>query len=257
MPTQIKIGEQIKEVDILNLLPPDEGSINQWYGRIGSGKTYAATADILSDLRVGKIVYANWRINWEGYDQRSNPFNWLLRFFFLKKTFFYFPKENFHYLPIDGEFMRTFERLTDCNVYLDEGHLAFDSYQMAKMSIQDRASVLHTRHFNRTINIISQRPTAIHVTLRANVNRFFKCERIFHIPFTNIMRFRKTEFQDLTSNESVDEENPIEKKGYWASKRIFKAYDSKYIRGDMATSQQNYAIAYHIKWTDIFRKKHG
>lgn len=253
MPTPIQVGKEIKEIDLLELLPPDEGSINQWYGRIGSGKTYCATQEILRNLRKGKIIYANWKMRWEGYDERSSKLKIFFALLGFKKYFFQFPKENFHYMPIDEHFIENFERLTDCIVYLDEGHLAFDSYQMARMSIRDRAAVLHTRHFDRTINIISQRPTAIHVTLRANVNRFFKCEQVLHIWFTNWILFRKTEFQDMIGENQINEEAPIKSWRFWGRRKTFELYESKYMRGDLKTSQPNYARVFEVGWIELFK----
>lgn len=262
MPTLINTGEKIVEVDLVELLPADEGTIDQYYGRIGNGKTYAATADIVQDLKRGKVVYCNWHVQWQGYDQRTSLWHLFLGFIGLKKHYYKFDKENLHYFPIGEDFVEKLSALTDCIVYLDEGHLAFDSYEMAKMGIAKRAAVLHTRHFDRTIKIISQRPTAIHVTLRANVNRYFKCEKIWDR--FGIKIFRKTEFQDLTGNEVVDEseEAIVSSKMYWGSKDIFKMYDTKYLRGDTPISQEINASIYKLKHSDIranlkttFRKK--
>lgn len=225
---------ELKTIDLLQFLSPVEGEITQRYGRIGQGKTYGATVDVLDELRRGHVVYANWKMDFQGIDQRDSflyIFGSLL--FPWKKHFFIFPKDNLHYLPVDENFMNTFEKLTDCSVYLDEGHVVFDSYEMAKMSMQKRVSVLHTRHFNRSINIISQRPTAIHRMMRANVNRFYKYEKMFSKPF---ILFRRTEYQDMT-DESVDEEEPISVKLYIGKKSIYKSYNSKYLRGDTPDSQ--------------------
>lgn len=243
-----KISE-IEKLDMYDLLPPDEGSINQIYGRIGSGKTYCATEDLLNDLNSGQIVYANWKVNWEGYDQRKNWFYLFLGMLGLKKEFWVYPKTNFRFLPIDENFHDTFGRLTDCAVYLDEGHLAYDSYKLTKMTMQERANILHTRHFDRKVVIVSQRPTAIHVTLRDNVNRFFKCERIFK--FGWLIIFRKTEFQDFTVYGTIDEEQPINSEWYFGRAKIFKAYDTKYLRGNLKHSQPNLAEIWLLKYHEI------
>jgi len=163
------------EVDLLrDLFEAEEGAIVQYYGRIGNGKTYNATADIIQDLKQGLVVYANWKLDLGhiSFDQKDSKFYTFLGLIGIKKRFYKFLPENLHYLPIDDNFMHVFADLTDCKVYLDEGHLIFDSYQMTKLSMEKRASILHTRHFNRTIAIISQRPTAVHVSSRANVNIF-------------------------------------------------------------------------------------
>lgn len=244
MVTQIFTGKKVDTIELLNLFPPTEGEITQYYGRIGQGKTYGATADILDLLRRGNVVYANWRINWDGYDERNSVLYVLLSVLLpWRKRFYKFNKENLHYIPIDEKFHEKFEKLTDCYVFLDEGHVVFDSYEMARLSLARRASILHTRHFNRSICIISQRPTAIHVAMRANVNRFYKMEKVWQ--FGSIIRFRRTEFQDM-QNETVDDniDNALSIKQYWGRKEVFDAYPSKYLRGNTQASQKIMFEAY-------------
>jgi hypothetical protein len=244
MATQIYTGRKVADIELLDIFPPSEGEITQYYGRIGQGKTYGATSDVLDLLRRGNVVYTNWKINWDGYDERNS-----LLYVFIsillpwKKRLYNFKKENLRYIPVDENFHSTFEKLTDCYVFLDEGHVVFDSYEMAKLSLARRASILHTRHFNRSICIISQRPTAIHVAMRANVNRFYKMEKRWQ--WGKIIRFRRTEFQDM-QNETVDddEEKAISIKQYWGRSEVFNAYPSKYLRGETKASQSILFEAY-------------
>lgn len=255
-------GEEVREIELLDLFPASEGMITQYYGRIGSGKTYAATNDVLDLLRRGKVVYTNWKLKYDGYDERKSfAYAFMSVLFPWRKRFFYFPKENLRFIEVDKDFHEKFAKLTDCHVFLDEGHVAFDSYEMAKMSIEKRKAILHTRHYNRSIHIISQRPTAIHVTMRANVNVFYKCECYFR--WGNIIRFRRLEFQDLL-NETVDEdpEKIISIKRYWGKQKVFDAYDTKYLRDGLAPSQQvkfkAYDVPYNSRlgllWRSIFPK---
>lgn len=238
MATSFLVGRQVREVELLDIFQPAEGEITQYYGRIGQGKTYSATADILDLLRRGHVVYCNWRIKWDGFDERRSLPHIIVGILFpWRRRFFRFKKENLRYLPVDEHFHENFEKLTDCYVFLDEGHVVFDSYEMAKLSLAKRASILHTRHFNRSIAIISQRPTAIHVAMRANVNRFYKCEKYFE--WGPLIRFKRTEFQDML-NETVDDdpEKAVSIKRYWGRGRVWNAYPSKYLRGDTPDSQK-------------------
>lgn len=243
MSTPVKVGKRLEEIDLLSLFEAAEGEITQRYGRIGMGKTYGATVDVLDELSRGHTVYVNWRINFDGFDQRES---WIFVIgsilFPWKRKFYNFPKENLKYIEIDENFIDTFSQLTDCSVYLDEGHVVFDSYEMAKMSMKKRTAVLHTRHFNRSIHIISQRPTAVHRMMRANVNRFYKYERLMKSP---VLLFRRTEFQDMI-DENVDEEQPLSRKLYFGKAKIFKMYNSKYLRGDLQTSQDLNVEAYRV-----------
>jgi len=51
MSTQILVGTEIKEIDVLEMLPPDEGCISITYGRIGTGKTTRGTLNIINELK--------------------------------------------------------------------------------------------------------------------------------------------------------------------------------------------------------------
>lgn len=253
MATDFQVGKEVKEMELLDLFPASEGMITQYYGRIGSGKTYAATADVLDLLRRGKVVYVNWKIDYHGFDEeKSLPYIIASLFFPWRKRFYSFPPENLRYLPVDKDFHTKLATVTDAHVFLDEGHTAFDSYEMARMPIERRVSILHTRHFDRSIHIVSQRPTAVHVVMRANVNVFYKCERLRNLFW--IVRFRRTEYQDLL-NETVDEnpEKAISTKHYWGKERIFAAYNTKYLRGDMQASQSVLFKAFDVKYIQRYR----
>ncbi len=261
MATFTDTGKEIQEIELLDLFPAYEGMITQYYGRIGSGKTYAATADIFDLLRRGQVIYANWRINYHGYDQRKSKFAIFVSMVFpWKKRFYAFPKDNLRYFEFSDvwakkegyiDFMDWFATRTDCHIFGDEGHIMFDSYQGIKMSIEKRASVLHTRHFNRSIHIISQRPTAIHVSMRANVNVFYRCEKKMTWPF---VIFKRTEFQDMIG-ETVDEDEELMtgKKSYFGRQRIFEAYDTKYLRGNMKQSQKVSVKGYEYTYGEKIR----
>lgn len=256
-----ELGRRVDSKDLVGLFESQEGSICQYYGRIGQGKTYNATADIFDDLRKGEVVYCNWQIDYEGFDERKSP----VRLFFgiFSKRFYVFPKENLRYFKLSNEWARTqrkpdknefyedfmdwFSSRTDCKMYIDEGHVLFNSYEGVKMSMEKVTALLHTRHFNRTINIITQRPTAVHVSARGNVNVFYKCEKRLSWPF---LIFRRSEYQDMV-NETVDEDSePISKKTYFARKQILEAYNSQYLRGGIPRSQEVFFEAFDLSLKD-------
>lgn len=253
MATSYWNGKEVKEIELLDLFPPNDGVISQYYGRIGSGKTYAATRDVLDLLRRGKVVYTNWKLHYTGTDERKSIL-WVLLSLLLPwhRRFYFFPPENLKYLAVDKDFHTKFQKITDAHVFLDEGHVVFDSYAMARLDIEKRSSILHTRHFDRSIHIISQRPTAIHVAMRANVNVFYKCECLFKLG--PIVRFKRTEYQDML-NESVDEdeEKVVSYKYYWGKSSVFEAYDTKYLRGDTPASQRVLFKAYDYGYFARFK----
>lgn len=244
------LGQEIEitpeEADVK--FPAPEGTINLYYGRIGGGKTYNATADLLDDLKNGMVVYCNWHILYKGYDERTQGF-WrhILNILFWNKKYFLFEHTNLHYKEVEDEdFWDVFEASTDCVWYLDEATEILDSYQGTNMTMRRRKTINRTRHLNRTINLIAQRPTAVHVTARAMVNRFYKCEKLLSWP---LLLFRRTEYQDMV-NENVDEEaKPISSKWYKASNRVLNAYNSKYLRAGIPKSQSVFVRVFQLTFT--------
>jgi len=251
------LGLKVVSDDLIDVFEASEGSINMYYGLIGNGKTYAATADILDLLKQGKVVYANWRINVDDFDDRENFFMVLRGLLFpWKKRYFKIPcSKNLHFFD-PTEFETTFElveflsNLNDCHIFFDEGQDMFDSYEGTKFSKAKRRLILHTRHYHRTLNIISQRPTAIQVSARGNVNRFYKCVKLNSWPRPRFARF---EFQEM-SGETVDETvEPISKKSYWASNIVFNAYNTDYLSEGIPKSQVVHFEAFDLTYKDRLR----
>lgn len=243
-------GQPVVKELLLDLFEPDEGSVNFYYGRIGNGKTYSATADILDFLSQGRVVYANWHIDFQGFDERESFIHVFFKTLLWKKRFFRFPKENFHYFSPDDVDIKFLSQLTDCEVFIDEGQWIFDSYKGTDFSIEKRKLILHTRHFNRSLNIISQRTQALHVTARGQVNRFFKCEKKMQYPF---LIFRRTEYQDMKENDVDEEAEPVSVKTYFANKKVLNAYNSKYMRSGIAKSQDVYFEAFDFSFLGRLR----
>jgi len=248
--------EQIRVQNILEWLPVGEADIVQYFGKIRNGKTYIATSDILDLLNQGHVVYANWRLKWNGRDERKELIPRIFGFLGLKKTFFVYPKENLKFLPIDEKFFDTFAKITNAYVFLDEGHLVFNSYEMTNMKIDKQSAILFTGHFDRSIRIISQRPNNVHVQMRANVNVFVQCEKVFS--FFGLVLFRKTFYEDMIG-ETVDLDKPAASKLYRGQKKIYSAYSTKYLRGSTPESQQNLAEMWYWKWWEqiasLFKRK--
>lgn len=220
---------------LLDMFEPDEGTIDLVYGRIGNGKTYCATEMIIKELTLGHVVYCNWHIDYRGYDERKSIWHLFLGTIFpWLNLYCEFPKENLHYFNPDDVDVDFLSNITDASVYIDEGQWIFDSYEMTNFAKKKRKLILHTRHMNRRLVIVTQRPTAIQVSARANVNRFFKCEKWISWPF---IVFRQFEYQDM-EKETVDESKPVSRRVFIAKKRIFNAYNSKYLRAGIPKSQE-------------------
>jgi len=249
----------LNTTELLDLFPV-EGSIDMIFGGLGAGKTYAATADMIEDMRNGLTVYSTFPVDFTGYDERKSLFNIIRAMFGLKKTFFVYRKELFNYIPLTTEnFMDVFSKSTNCVWYVDEAYAIIDSYVKNKMTLADRFAIYGTRHFDRRLVLIAQRPSSIHVAARAMVNRFYKCVRPF--PFIqkllHITFFIKTEYQDMV-DENVDLEKPLSTRWYFGRNSIFKAYNSKYLRGTMASSQTPQIDVYRTNplsvWSYLFSR---
>lgn len=247
------IGKTVLGNDLVEAFKATEGSINMYYGKIGNGKTYSATSDILNLLKQGKVVYANWHIIVDDFDDRKSLFMILMNIVLFRKRFYKIPRQkNLRYFDPDNfnttsEMVEWLSNLTDCHVFFDEGQDMFDSYEGTKFAKSKRRLILHTRHYHRTLNIISQRPTAIQVSARGNVNRFFKCVKLASWPW---IRFARYEFQSM-KGETVDEEaEPDSVKTYWGNPLVFNAYNTSYLAQGIAKSQKVFFEAYDLSFKD-------
>lgn len=251
----MEIGKSVVVSDLLNIFEASEGSINMYYGLIGNGKTYAATSDILDLLKQGKVVYANWHIQVPDFDDRENFWMLLKNTLLFRKRFYRIPcSKNLHFFDPENfestqELVEWLSKLNDCHIFFDEGQDMFDSYEGTRFSKSKRRLILHTRHYHRTLNIISQRPTAIQVSARGNVNRFYKCVKIASWPWP---RFARYEFQEMTG-ETVDETvDPISVKRYWGSNNVFRAYNTDYLAEGIPKSQSVHFQAWDLSIKDKF-----
>jgi hypothetical protein len=239
--------------DLLDVFQASEGSINMYYGLIGNGKTYAGTSDILDLLKQGKVVYCNWRINVADFDDREDFWILLRNILFFKKRFYLIPcAQNLHFFDPDtfnstGELVEWLSGLNDCHIFFDEGQDMFDSYEGTRFSKSKRRLILHTRHYHRTLNIISQRPTAIQVSARGNVNRFYKCVKLASWPW---VRFARYEFQEMTGETVNEQAEPISVKKYWGSNKVFSAYNTDYLAEGIPKSQKVFFDAYDLDFKD-------
>jgi len=263
-------GIRVSENELEGLFPAPEGSANLYYGLIRSGKTYGATADIIELVKQGVTVYATWPIKIELFDDRESFLMLFMNTILFRKRFYRVDcAKNFHFIDaengtVDGEYAfnpnRTSEyieylnKLNHCHLFIDEAWRVIDSYQKTNFSIEGRNLILVTGHKFRTVNLISQRPTGIHVTARGNMNRFYKFVKIASWPW---VRFARYEFQ-VMSGETVDEEQePISVKKYWASKKIFEAYNS-YFYGELEPLHKSHFEAYDLDFYDkllAFKRK--
>ena len=232
----------------------------------------------LLSLSRGAVVYANWKIKVEDFDDRKSLFHILKNIIVGQSTFYKIPcSKILYYWTIDdglfdyegkklrdfngdvAEFISWASELTDCHIFADEGQWIFDSYEQTKFSKQKRKMILHTRHYRRSLNVISQRFNAIHVSMRGNVSRFFKCVKLYDWGF--IRMFARYEFQEMEGEEPAENGDPESVKKYWGSKKIYNAYNSCYLADGVVPSQTVNFEAYEfnsygrykllMEWLDV------
>lgn len=240
------LGRKLPDLEKVDIFVAPEGEANMYYGQIGSGKTYGATADIFELLAMGRVVYATWPIKVDDFDDRKSLFMLLKGLILFQNLYYKIPRaENFHFIDaekgeVDGvptfnpnrpsEYIAYLNSLNHCDLFIDEAWRVIDSYKGTNFTVEGRDLILVTRHKFRTVNLIAQRPTSVHVVARGNINRFYKFKKIFK--FLGIVRFARYEFQEMTGETVNEEAEPISIKTYWGSKKIFNAYNS-YFYGDL------------------------
>jgi len=249
---QTEIGRKVTDItQLLETFEAQEGTIESYCGGIGQGKTYGATRRALNDLRLGRVVYTNWHLNLDHIeaDQRKSLSHAFFNFVFLRKRFYKIDvKKNWHYYDLDSPgVIDLLSSLTDCTVYADEGQDIFDSYEGTKMSKKKRKSLTRTRHLNKTLVIISQRPQAIAVTARANVNIFYKHVRVLKWPF---LFFKVLATEDIDAQNMPLFDNAETHDRYFGSDEVFRAYNSKYLRGGIPKSQNVYFDAFDLSFKE-------
>lgn len=222
--------------EIYDLFAPVEGLNTVYYGKVRNGKTYAATADILELLKRGEIVYANWQITFEDFDERTSFWIALYKLVFRKKYFFQYSKENFHYFHPDQIDIDFLGKLVGVHIFIDEGQWIFNSHVREKAedpeAIAKRRLILHGGHYCRSLNVVTQRPVNLIKDIRSQINVWYKCVKRFQLG--PILLFQRWEYQDM-KDDIPDEELPVGKpKTYFANKDVFNAYNTHGMRDENA-----------------------
>lgn len=229
---------QKKTKEIYDVFQPVEGLNNVYFGKVRNGKTYAATADILDLLERGEVVFANWKINFEDFDQRRIFGIVLIKTVFNKDVFYVFKKSNFHYMNVTDDqsedFMSVKEmhEVVGAHFFIDEGQWLFNSHSR-KDDIDSRHLIMEGGHYCRTLNVITQRPSNIYVDIRSQVHIWYECEKVFQ--FGSFTRFVRWEIQEMKNDLPYkDPDKKCPSKAYWASSRVFNVYETHAMRSPSA-----------------------
>jgi len=258
--------EVTNEVKDKVLLDP-EGEANLIYGKIGSGKTYLATAQVIKDLQRGRTVYVTWPIEVDNQED-TKDLVYVLRSIFMpwnKRFYFIGCRENLHYInaetgEVDGiptfnpqkknDYIEYLNKLNHCVLYIDEAWRVIDSYVPVRDVGEARNLILVTRHKFRTVYLIAQRTMSISIYARANMNRFYKCEKIFKIG--SIVLFKKSEYQEMEGENVADTKDPESVRYYLGNSEIFKAYNSWY-EGDLFRMHEKVFRVFELGYKERFK----
>jgi len=222
--------EQKKTEEIINLFSPQEGTIAFYYGKVRNGKTYAATADILGLLERGEVVFANWNIDFNDFDERRNFRVALIKFVFGRSYFFKYKKDNFHYFSpatAPAVLVRRLNKLVNVHIFMDEGQWILNSHNR-NPDPEAQALVLTNGHYCRSLNIISQRPSNVFKDYRSQVHFWYKCEKKLTWPW---LIFSKTIIEDMKDDLPDEESESNKVQIYFAKKKVFQAYNRWAFRG--------------------------
>ena len=206
--------------------------------------------DLIAYLNRGFVVYANFKINWSGYDERSSIFCLILGVLCLKRRYKVYPASNCRFMPTDETWYKKFSEISNAIVAVDEAYVLFDSYQMAKLPMNVRMEILQTRKKDRSLFYTTQRPTAVHVVLRGMTNIFYRCKKsvVFFVPL-----FSRREY-DLGADETVDEEKkPISWRLYLGSRKYFNSYNTKELIGSRPLPVVSGSILYKSDVYELHR----
>lgn len=205
--------------------------ITCYFGKLGQGKTYALAEHAIRELKRGRVVYANFFIDWRGLPPVKIG-NKIIR-----KAI---PASNFRKFGSVEEFIE----MEDALVALDEGWIYFDSYSMTKFPIETRMKILQSRKDGLDIAYTSQRPEQVHVSLRAMTNEYYECVA-GRIPFVRYPIFYRydadlvngvirreigTKWEERKTADGGSQwiEVPVEKRPdiIFPSKEVFRSFDT-------------------------------
>lgn len=187
-------------------------SITMHTGRPGTGKTYSLTRDVLKALNNGWIVYANYKIFWNGYEEKKTLWKKLLMFIGLKKEWKKYPSSN----------LKRWRKLSDLInvedgiIAMDEAHIYMRSRNWEKLPEEWERKLAQHRKDGLHIWGTAQDIKRIDTIFRELVDYWFIYESGFGY-------FKRWEFN--IDNDKA-KRFPMSKKFIWKRKKFYNAYDT-------------------------------
>lgn len=181
-------------------------SIVLYTGRPGTGKTYNLTRDLIKALDSGEVVYANYKIFWEGYEGRK--FNWR--------------KLRFERVSYPASNLRSWNKLSDL-FHVEDGIIAMDE---AHIYMRSRNWEKLPEEMERKLS--QHRKDGLHIwgTVQAiqRIDVIFRELVDFWYVFTDHpFWFTRYEF-DIDQDKM--KKFPLSKRWIWKRKKIYEMYDT-------------------------------
>lgn len=170
-------------------------------GKLGSGKTYTMTKDIVKELNKGTKVYSNYKINWYGYEEKRRWYKTLLIWLRIRKPYRYYPASNLSYWSETYEILNLHEGI----VAIDEGSVYLNSRNWDSLDPEFQRKILQSRKDGLHIYFTAQRIGQIDITLRNLVNTFYVAT------FKNFFGFKAfvLGIYEIDNNGDINEEDRL------------------------------------------------
>lgn len=203
--------------------------IEAYIGKMRSGKTLAMTKRVEKELDSGKIVYVNYRVNWDPERKMGLTRRFFHLIGFRKKRY---PQSN----------LRTFRNwedvanISNCVVALDEGWMYFDSYQ--KLPMEKRMRLYQSGKWELDFLYTVQRYMMADINLRWNTQWFHE-STLYNVPFLKypLIIYRTYDLEEDDEGAKIARKGikpngdvvDLAVKSRWllTTKRLFSLYDTK------------------------------
>lgn len=170
-------------------------------GKLGQGKTYTMTQDIVKALNKGVRVYSNYKIFWNGYKEEKRWWKTAFIYFGLRRDYIYYPASNLSYWSETEEILD----LENGIIAMDEGSVYLNSRNWALLDPEFQRKILQSRKDGLHIYFTAQRIGQIELTLRNLVNVFYVStfRSIFGFKFFALGEFEMSNSGDISEEKRI------------------------------------------------------
>lgn len=205
-------------------------------GKVGQGKTFSCTAEILQHLYNGIDVYADWSINPQPY--------FSTKIFKLKHKIKTFLCNLFRLPPIKYGRLFRFTELEDIygvsygEIYIDEAHRWLNARKFEDTPPDFISKMSQSRKYHTNLHFITQHPMMVDIAIRRVCNQLVVHKKFFRILYYKI-------FDGMYINSFDRPEKPPKSDFWgfrWLSTTIGKCYNTYEILGTTFNNWQTFPV---------------